>query len=64
MPDLRAACSTCCRKITTEDEWDDILCKPEIVFARTSPQQKLQIVSLGIVRLLACTSTPSWCHMQ
>lgn len=32
-------------KITTEDEWDDILVKPEIVFARTSPQQKLQIVS-------------------
>lgn len=34
-----------CSKITTEDEWDDILIKPEIVFARTSPQQKLQIVS-------------------
>lgn len=33
-----------CRTITTEDEWDDILTKPEIVFARTSPQQKLQIV--------------------
>lgn len=33
-----------CRNITTEDEWDDILTKPEIVFARTSPQQKLQIV--------------------
>lgn len=32
------------RNITTEDEWDDILTKPEIVFARTSPQQKLQIV--------------------
>lgn len=32
-------------KITTTDEWDDILTKPEIVFARTSPQQKLQIVS-------------------
>lgn len=33
-----------CRNITTEDDWDDILTKPEIVFARTSPQQKLQIV--------------------
>lgn len=33
-----------CRNIKTEDEWDDILTKPEIVFARTSPQQKLQIV--------------------
>ncbi|WIA28646.1 hypothetical protein OEZ86_011182 [Tetradesmus obliquus] len=32
------------RNITTEDDWDDILTKPEIVFARTSPQQKLQIV--------------------
>ncbi|KIY91278.1 sodium/potassium-transporting ATPase subunit alpha [Monoraphidium neglectum] len=32
------------REIKTEEEWDDILCKPEIVFARTSPQQKLQIV--------------------
>ncbi|KAF6263646.1 hypothetical protein COO60DRAFT_1698701 [Scenedesmus sp. NREL 46B-D3] len=32
------------RDITTEDDWDDILTKPEIVFARTSPQQKLQIV--------------------
>ncbi|KAI8473316.1 MAG: hypothetical protein J3K34DRAFT_518987 [Monoraphidium minutum] len=31
-------------ELTTEEEWDDILCKPEIVFARTSPQQKLQIV--------------------
>jgi len=32
------------RKIQTAEEWDDILTKPEIVFARTSPQQKLQIV--------------------
>eukprot|EP00775_Hariotina_reticulata_P010474 gene10474-10632_t len=32
------------RGITTEEQWDDILTKPEIVFARTSPQQKLQIV--------------------
>jgi sodium/potassium-transporting ATPase subunit alpha len=36
--------SLLCRNITTEDDWDDILTKPEIVFARTSPQQKLQIV--------------------
>lgn len=36
--------SYACRNIKTEDEWDDILTKPEIVFARTSPQQKLQIV--------------------
>ena len=27
-----------------EDWWDDVLTKPELVFARTSPQQKLQIV--------------------
>lgn len=40
-------------KITTEDEWDDILTKPEIVFARTSPQQKLQIVSARLFTL-AC----------
>jgi sodium/potassium-transporting ATPase subunit alpha len=33
-----------CSEITTEEEWDEILTKPEIVFARTSPQQKLQIV--------------------
>jgi sodium/potassium-transporting ATPase subunit alpha len=32
------------REIKTEEEWDAILDKPEIVFARTSPQQKLQIV--------------------
>jgi sodium/potassium-transporting ATPase subunit alpha len=37
-------------KIKTEDEWDDILVKPEIVFARTSPQQKLQIVSDSCAR--------------
>lgn len=40
---LAALCQPC-RDIKTEDEWDDILTKPEIVFARTSPQQKLQIV--------------------
>jgi sodium/potassium-transporting ATPase subunit alpha len=28
----------------TEEDWDNILSKPEIVFARTSPQQKLEIV--------------------
>ena len=28
----------------TEEEWDEILDHEEIVFARTSPQQKLQIV--------------------
>ncbi len=28
----------------TEEDWDSILSKPEIVFARTSPQQKLEIV--------------------
>jgi hypothetical protein len=33
-----------CSEIKTEEEWDEILTKPEIVFARTSPQQKLQIV--------------------
>jgi sodium/potassium-transporting ATPase subunit alpha len=27
-----------------QDWWDDVLTKPELVFARTSPQQKLQIV--------------------
>ncbi|KAF8072642.1 Atpalpha [Scenedesmus sp. PABB004] len=32
------------RALTSEDDWDDILTTPEIVFARTSPQQKLQIV--------------------
>ncbi|GBF90642.1 p-type atpase [Raphidocelis subcapitata] len=32
------------RELKTEEEWDQILIKPEIVFARTSPQQKLQIV--------------------
>ena len=28
----------------TVEEWDEILDHEEIVFARTSPQQKLQIV--------------------
>jgi len=28
-----------------EEDWDHILSKPEIVFARTTPQQKLEIVS-------------------
>merc|ERR1719183_207090 len=28
----------------SEKEWDDILCHPQVVFARTSPQQKLIIV--------------------
>ncbi len=28
----------------TEEDWNHILSKPEIVFARTSPQQKLEIV--------------------
>lgn len=32
------------RELKSEEEWDEILMKPEIVFARTSPQQKLQIV--------------------
>jgi sodium/potassium-transporting ATPase subunit alpha len=45
-------------KIKTEDEWDDILVKPEIVFARTSPQQKLQIVSDS------CTMTCRRCCLQ
>lgn len=31
-------------KVDTEDEWDRILEHPQIVFARTSPQQKLVIV--------------------
>jgi sodium/potassium-transporting ATPase subunit alpha len=31
-------------KDLTEDEWNRILAKPEIVFARTTPQQKLEIV--------------------
>jgi sodium/potassium-transporting ATPase subunit alpha len=31
-------------KVETDAQWDVILDKPEIVFARTSPQQKLQIV--------------------
>lgn len=35
---------TICRALTSEEQWDEILTKPEIVFARTSPQQKLQIV--------------------
>jgi sodium/potassium-transporting ATPase subunit alpha len=51
------ACLPCCRtgqaavvtgqellKVETDAQWDVILDKPEIVFARTSPQQKLQIV--------------------
>lgn len=51
--------------ITTDDDWDDILVKPEIVFARTSPQQKLQIVSAGslpcsrVQRLVECLC---WLH--
>jgi len=28
----------------TQEQWDVLLSKKEIVFARTSPQQKLQIV--------------------
>ncbi len=28
----------------TQDQWDVLLSKDEVVFARTSPQQKLQIV--------------------
>lgn len=28
----------------TEAEWDNILWKPEIIFARTSPKHKLEIV--------------------
>jgi magnesium-transporting ATPase (P-type) len=28
----------------SQDDWDRVLSKQEIVFARTSPQQKLQIV--------------------
>lgn len=31
-------------KVETDAQWDIILDKAEIVFARTSPQQKLQIV--------------------
>ena len=31
-------------KVKTNAQWDIILDKPEIVFARTSPQQKLEIV--------------------
>eukprot|EP00028_Trichosphaerium_sp_Am-I-7-wt_P007722 CAMPEP_0168514466 /NCGR_PEP_ID=MMETSP0405-20121227/4128_1 /TAXON_ID=498012 /ORGANISM="Trichosphaerium sp, Strain Am-I-7 wt" /LENGTH=989 /DNA_ID=CAMNT_0008533601 /DNA_START=42 /DNA_END=3007 /DNA_ORIENTATION=- len=31
-------------ELDTEDEWDEILDHPQIVFARTSPQQKLIIV--------------------
>lgn len=30
--------------VTTNLQWDLILDKPEVVFARTSPQQKLEIV--------------------
>ncbi|KAJ3221568.1 hypothetical protein HK099_003383 [Clydaea vesicula] len=29
----------------TQEEWDAILCKQEVVFARTSPKQKLEIVT-------------------
>ncbi|KAG0026215.1 hypothetical protein BGZ81_006540 [Podila clonocystis] len=28
----------------TEEDWDNILAKPEVIFARTSPKHKLQIV--------------------
>lgn len=47
--------------ITTEDDWDDILVKPEIVFARTSPQQKLQIVSAGILHCSGLWSVCAGC---
>ena len=30
--------------LVTDDDWDKVLCKDEIVFARTTPQQKLKIV--------------------
>ena len=34
----------------TQADWDAILAKPEIVFARTTPQQKLEIV-MNVQRL-------------
>ena len=30
--------------LVTDDDWDKVLCKQELVFARTTPQQKLMIV--------------------
>lgn len=31
-------------ELKTDSDWDKVLCKDEIVFARTTPQQKLKIV--------------------
>lgn len=39
----------------TEVDWDRTLAKPEIVFARTTPQQKLQIVE-NLQRLNHCVA--------
>jgi sodium/potassium-transporting ATPase subunit alpha len=46
-PDVRALVVTGAMldETKTEEEWDRILLKDELVFARTTPQQKLQIVS-------------------
>jgi sodium/potassium-transporting ATPase subunit alpha len=30
--------------LKTDEDWDKVLCKDELVFARTTPQQKLKIV--------------------
>ena len=41
---MRLSCAVRRAICVQEDEWDEILDHSEIVFARTSPQQKLQIV--------------------
>ena len=40
----RSATPACQVGDLTEQDWDDILSKREVVFARTSPQQKLKLV--------------------